>query len=166
MLHANVRSLAANHDKLTSLISDLRHNFHLLGISETKIMAGIDPVANVSVAGYNYISQPSNQNAGGVGFYIRSDCELHSRDNLSISTADFECLWIEIHSKFHRNTLCSVIYRHPNSNLENFTNFPTKAMDKISKENKIFYFFICACLLIFFDCNLIGCSSGRLFTIS
>ena len=112
MLHANVRSLAANHDKLTSLISDLTHNFHLLGISETKIrpMAGIDPVANVSVAGYNYISQPSNQNAGGVGFYIRSDCELHSRDNLSISTADFECLWIEIHSKSHRNTLCSVIY--------------------------------------------------------
>ena len=139
MLHANVRSLAANHDKLTSLISDLTHNFHLLGISETKIrlMAGIDPVANVSVAGYNYISQPSNQNAGGVGFYIRSDCELYSRDNLSISTADFECLWIEIHSKSHRNTLCSVIYRHPNSNLENFTNFPTKAMDKISKENKI-----------------------------
>ena len=85
MLHANVRSLAANHDKLTSLISDLTHNFHLLGISETKIrlMAGIDPVANVSVAGYNYISQPSNQNAGGVGFYIRSDCELHSRDNLA-----------------------------------------------------------------------------------
>ena len=72
MLHANVRSLAANHDKLTSLISDLTHNFHLLGISETKIMAGIDPVANVSVAGYNYISQPSNQNAGGVRFYIRS----------------------------------------------------------------------------------------------
>ena len=74
MLHANVRSLAANHDKLTSLISDLTHNFHLLGISETKIrpMAGIDPVANASVAGYNYISQPSNQNAGGVGFYIRS----------------------------------------------------------------------------------------------
>ena len=140
MLHANVRSLAANHVKLTSLISHLTHNFHLLDISETKIrpMAGIDPVANISVAGYNYISQSSNQHAGGVGFYIRSDCELHSRDNLSISTADFECLWIEIHSKSHRNiTLCSVIYRHPNSNLENFTNFPTKAMDKISKENKI-----------------------------
>ena len=78
-MHTNVRSLAANHDKLTSLISDLTHNFHLLGISETKIMAGIDPVANVSVAGYNYISQPSNQNAGGVGFYIRSDCKLHRR---------------------------------------------------------------------------------------
>ena len=150
MLHANVRSLAANHDKLTSLISDLTHNFHLLGISETKIMAGIDPVANVSVAGYNYISQPSNQNAGGVGFYIRSDCELHSRDNLSISTADFECLWIEIHSKFHRNTLCSVIYRHPNSNLENFTNFPTKAMDKISKENKI-------CILMGVEILILSC---------
>ena len=92
VLHSNVRSLAANHDKLTSLISHLTHNFHLLGISETKIIAGIDPAANVSVPGYNYISQPSNQNAGGVGFYIKSDCEFHSRDNVSISTADFETL--------------------------------------------------------------------------
>ena len=101
-------------------------------------MAGIDPVANVSIPGYNFISQLSNQNAGGVGFYIRSDCEFHNRDNLSISTADFERLWIEIHSKSHRNTVCSVIYRHPaNSNLENFTNFLTNAMDQISKENKI-----------------------------
>ena len=105
VLHANVRSLAAYHDKLTSLISDLTHNFHLLGISETKIMAGIDPAANISVPGYNYIPQPSNQNAVGVGFYIKSDCEFHRRNNVSISTAEFECLWIEIHSKSHRNTL-------------------------------------------------------------
>jgi hypothetical protein len=68
--------------------------------------------------------------------YIRDDCEFHSRDDLSLSTVDFESLWIEIHSKFHRNMVCSVIYRHPHSNLENFTNHLTQAMHKISKEGK------------------------------
>ena len=136
VLHANVRSLAANHDKLINLISDLTHNFHLLGISETKIMIERDPVVNIDIPGYNFISQPSYHNAGGVGFYIRNDCDFHTRDNLSTSTTDFECLWIEIHSKHQRNIVCSVIYRHPNSNLESFTNFLSKAIDKISKENK------------------------------
>lgn len=49
MLHTDVRSLAANYDKLISLLSHLTHNFHLLGISETKIMTGIDPVVNVII---------------------------------------------------------------------------------------------------------------------
>ena len=121
VLHANLRSLAANHDKLTFLLLDLGLNFHILGISETKIMAERDPVANIDIPGYNFISQPSYHNAGGVGFYVRSDCEFHTRDNLTATTIDFECLYIEIHSKSHRNTICSVIYRHPNSNLDNFT---------------------------------------------
>ena len=99
VLHANVRSLAANHDKLISLLSDLTHNFHLLGISETKMMVDKDPVAIVNISGHNFFSQPSNQNAGGVGFYIRSDCEYHIRNNLSTSSVHFECLWIEIHAK-------------------------------------------------------------------
>jgi hypothetical protein len=34
-------------------------------------------------------------------------------------------------------------------------------------KNIAFYFLICACLVIFFiSCNLIGCRSGQLFTIS
>ena len=136
VLHANVRSLAANHDKLISLLSDLTHNFHLLGISETKMMVDKDPVANVNISGYNFISQPSYQNPGGVGFYIRRDCEYHIRNNLSTSSADFERFWIEIHAKSCRNIVCSVIYRHPNNNLGNFTTFLTKAIDKISRENK------------------------------
>ena len=99
-------------------------------------MVDKDPVAKVNISGYNFISQPSYQNAGGVGFYIRSDCECHIRNNLSTSSADFECLWIEIHAKSCRNIVCSVIYRHPNSNLGNFTTFLTKAIDKNSRENK------------------------------
>jgi exonuclease III len=138
VLHSNVRSLSANHDKLTTLLCDLKHNFHIVGISETKILTSKDCMysSQYCIPEYIFISQPSHQNAGGVGMYIRDDCEFHSRDDLSLSTVDFESLWIEIHSKFHRNMVCSVIYRHPHSNLENFTNHLTQAMHKISKEGK------------------------------
>lgn len=75
-------------------------------------------------------------NASGVGFYIRVDCEFCTRDNLTATAVDFECLCIEIHCKSERNTVCFIIYEHPNSNLDNFTTFLTKAMDKISEEIK------------------------------
>ena len=133
--HGNVRSLVANHDNLTTLLSDLNHNFNVIGISETKIMTNKDPLANVSIPGYEFLSQPSLQNAGGVAFYIKNDIEFHLREDLNSTTLDYECLWIEVHSKF-RNIVCSVAYRHPHGNLENFTNYITASIDKISKERK------------------------------
>ena len=116
-------------------MSDLNHNFNVIGISETKIMTNKDPLANVSIPGYEFLSQPSLQNAGGVAFYIKNDIEFHLREDLNSTTLDYECLWIEVHSKF-RNIVCSVAYRHPHGNLENFTNYITASIDKISKEMK------------------------------
>ena len=134
-IHCNIRSLAANHDNLTTLLSNLKHNFHIIGLSETKIVFNKDCVANISIPGYQFFSQPSVHNAGGVGFYIRNEIEFHLRDDLSSTTDDYECLWIEVHSKSH-NIVCAVVYRHPHSNLDNFTDYFTAAVDKISKESK------------------------------
>ena len=100
VFHGNVRSLVANHDNLTTLLSDLNHNFNVIGISETKIMINKDPLANVSIPGYEFLSQPSLQNAGGVAFYIKNDIEFHLRQDLNSTTLAYECLWIKVHSKF------------------------------------------------------------------
>ena len=40
LFHANLRSLSANYDDLISLLSDLKHNFNIIGISETRILMG------------------------------------------------------------------------------------------------------------------------------
>ena len=61
----------------------------------------------------------------------------HIRDDLNSTTDDYECLWIEIHAKCHRNIICSVIYRHPNGNFDNFSNYLTASMDKISNEKNM-----------------------------
>ena len=140
IFHSNVRSLAANFDNLIILLSELKHNFNVIGVSETKIMSNKNPIVNTNITGCLFASQPSLHNAGDVGFYIRYDCDFHFRDDLSCTTDDFECLWIEVHSKSHSNVVCSVIYRHPNSNLENFSSYLTAAMEKISREKKILYF--------------------------
>ena len=118
------------------LLSELKYNFNVIGVSETKIMSNKDPIVNTNITGYLFASQPSLHNAGGVGFYICYDCDFHFRDDLCCTTDDFECLWIEVHSKSHSNVVCSVIYRHPNSNLENFSSYLTEAVEKISREKK------------------------------
>ena len=135
VIHCNVRSLAANHDNLITLLSNLNHNFHIIGLSETKIVLNKDYLANISIPGYQFFSQPSLHSAGGVGFYIRNGVQFHLRDDLSSTADDYECLWIEVHSTSH-NIVCAVVYRHPHSNLDNFTNYFTAAVDKISKESK------------------------------
>ena len=49
--------------------------------------------------------------------------------------------------------VCSVIYRHPNSNLENFSSYLTAAMEKISREKKY-------CILMgVFNINLLNFES-------
>ena len=37
-VHFNIRSVSANHDGLTMLLSDLQHSFNGIGLSETKIL--------------------------------------------------------------------------------------------------------------------------------
>ena len=136
IIHCNIRSLSANFDSLSTLLSDLQHNFSVIGISETRLLVGREQITNTSIPGYTFFSQPSVQEAGGVGLYIRDDLEFHLRDDLCISTGDYECIWIEIHRK-SRNIVCAVIYRHPNGNLDNFTDYFYEVIDKISNESKL-----------------------------
>ena len=119
-------------DSLITMLSEVQISFDILGISETKLIVNKDPIINIELPNYHFVSQPSSQIAGGVGFYIGLDLEFHSRQDLSITTEDFECLWIEIHCTNQTNTICSVIYRHPSSNLENFTDYLTSCIDKVS----------------------------------
>ena len=54
VIHSNVRNLAANHDKLTTMLSNLGHNFHVIRLTETRIMTGNYPVVNTDIPGYKF----------------------------------------------------------------------------------------------------------------
>ena len=138
--HLNIRSLSANFDEFCVLLADLEHNFDLIGLSETKIKKDVGETANTIIAGYDFISQPTFSNAGGVSLYVKQGLRYHSRDDLSSVTKEFETLWIEINNNCSKNIICGVIYRHPNGKVEKFNEHLFSVIDRISKEKKNYVF--------------------------
>ena len=135
-LHLNVRSLSANIDPLCNLLSDLHHSFSMIGLSETKIKYGNDPIINLDLLGYNFISQATLSNAGGVGFYVNNVLVYSKRDDLSCSENEHESLWIEIQNKNQHNIICGVFYRHQNADINVTLNYLFSIIEKVHRENK------------------------------
>ena len=136
VLHLNIRSLSANFDPLCTLLSNLNHSFSVIGLSETKIKHGGDPIINIDLPGYNFISQPTVSNAGGVGFYIKTSVAFNKREDLCTSDNEHESLWIEIESNHQHNIICGVVYRHPNANINMTLKYIYSIIEKIHNENK------------------------------
>ena len=107
-----------------------------MGLSEIKFKVDKDIITNVNIPGYNFISQPSLSNAGGVGFYINNNLTFTVLSELSTTNVDFEALWIEINCDGQSNLICGVVYRHPNGNLDNFMVYINKVIEKIHLQNK------------------------------
>ena len=81
-----------------------------------------DCFVNVDLTGYNFVSQPTPTNAGGVGFYIMETINYNIRDDLGVSKDEFQGLWVDIEI-LNQKLTCGVLYRHPRVNLEAFTNY-------------------------------------------
>ena len=141
-LHCNIRSLSANYDNLHHLLEETNCSFSLIGLSETKFVKNKENFVNVNIMGYNFIHEPTLSNAGGVGFYIRNDIKFSFRNDLSTSTSDFETLWIEISQLGQPNLICSVIYRHPNSSLDNFIETLHPILDKVHQEKSYVFLWV------------------------
>lgn len=135
-IHCNVRSLSANYDSLTNMLSELFFPFSLIGLSETKQQIDKDPISNLQIPGYHFVSQPSHSNAGGVGFFIKDHLKYIKREDISVSNKYFEVLWIEIQNDHQRNLLCGVIYRHPKGELNLFFQFINSVLQKVNREGK------------------------------
>ena len=105
------------------MLTDLSHSFSLIGLTETKYKVSEESLCCHIIPGYSFISQPSLSNAGGAGFFVSDKLNYSVRDDLSQSTNDYECLWIEIQSGFKDDLICRIIYRHPRSDLEAFMAF-------------------------------------------
>lgn len=118
-----MRSLSANFDTLVNLLSELYFSFSVISISETNFKVDHDLITNINIPGYDFISQPSQSNAGGVRFFLSDNIKFKTRSDLSSVTKDFETLWVEMINSRERNMLCGVIYRHPRSKIDNFMTY-------------------------------------------
>ena len=155
-IHFNIRSLSANHDGMTMLLSELQHAFDVIGLSETKIKDSCDPTSNITINGYDFVSKPTLTNAGGVGFYVKQGIPFVVREDLCLITKEFDSLWIEINRYPYKNLVCAILYRHPSGKPEDFTKYLYSTLDKISKEKKLCLFMgdFNINLLNFEDCQI------------
>ena len=87
---------------------------------------------------YNFISQPTITNAGGVGFYLNQNITSSKRDQFSTSKQDCEGLWVDVENKHQRNIVCGIIYRHPKGNIETFLEYLYDVIESVHNENKLY----------------------------
>ena len=123
LLHMNIRSLSCHYDELVSTLVNLEVNFDVVAVSEIWYTFDNPIQVNVEMPGYKlFLSQSHSQN-GGVGLYIKSCLAPVHRTDLSIDSNDFETVWVEIENKHGKNYLFCCVYRHPSSNLDQFSNY-------------------------------------------
>ena len=97
----------------------------------------MEPIVNTSLPGYVFfLSQPTLSNAGGVGFFVKENVPFIKRSDLCSSEAEYESLWVEFEIPHQHNIVCGLLYRHPNSKLDNTAEFLYNIIDKINKEKK------------------------------
>ena len=118
------------------MLSELHYPFLIIGLAETKIMSGQENIINTELQGYQFISQPSISNAGGVGCFIHGNLNISIRSVLTLTKENFEALWIEVHNSSQRNILCAIIYRHPHGSVDQFMEYLNLCLKMTHSERK------------------------------
>ena len=131
--------------------------FSIMGVSETWLK---DSGYSFDIMGYNFIhNHRPNRIGGGVGIYVNNDLEFKPRPALAfpdISSPSTESLFIEIRRPLSKDIIIGVIYRPPDSNVNDFVQIFNSLLAKIGKENKLSY------LLGDFNLNLMNYHSHSL----
>ena len=136
MFHMNIRSHSLHHDELVSTLANLKVNFDVIGLSETWNSIENPIKTNVKIPGYSYFPCQSHSQNGGVALYVKSGLTpILSRD-LSKDMDEFETVWVEVENKNGKNYLFCCVYRHPNSNLDNFNEFLQESLSNPTVSNK------------------------------
>ena len=111
ILHTNLASLNKYHDDLEQILSLMKVDFQIIGITEHKIKE-LTPI--FKLAGYHeFIYTPMQTSHGGSGFYIRDSLAFKKRNDLLLNSSgsgDFESTILEIVLPNKKNLIVGCIY--------------------------------------------------------
>ena len=62
------------------MLSELYFPLSIIGLTETKLKIDQEEILNINIPGYNFLSQPSLSNAGGVGVFVKNGTSYSYRD--------------------------------------------------------------------------------------
>ena len=139
LFHVNIASLNKHFDDLHELLSRLKYDFDIIGISEHKIGKDSLPSNNISLPGYDeFIFEPTSTTHGGTGFYIKNGIDYIVREDLKLNISSIcEAIFVEIILPDRKNLVVGCIYRHPSESIRNFSNdYLEPILNKISREKK------------------------------
>ena len=121
-------------------VNNIEMDIDILCISETSQKEDTDFDLNLKIDGYRQpTSVGSETSKGDVAIYSKTDINVVDRNDLNIVDKSFEAVWIEVKNEKRKNIVCGCIYRHHNSDIENFTDYLSKILAKINRENKECY---------------------------
>ena len=113
VMHHNIRSLPANLNEFNIFLEKIKHDFSIIGMSETWLKEG--NVDLYGIYGYDSYHNVRHHRRGG-GLCLDKNTTGHTK-----------------------NVILGVMYRPPNQDVELFVNILKLTMDKITHENKICY---------------------------
>ena len=136
LMHLNIRSLSKHHDDLVSLLTNIGHSFKVIGCSETWLNEG-SYMDILNLDGYKLYNKNRLGRPGGrVCLYAASELSVTIRDDLIIEDGHSDSLFMEIDIKNSKNIIVGVIYRPPDSDIDNFKIKLEKLLYCINQTNK------------------------------
>ena len=121
ILHINPASLYKYFVDLNHILSIIKPEFQIIGITEHKIRDSI-PTSSITIAGYHeFIFNPTQTSHGGTGFYVKDNLAVKKRDDLLLKSpepGEFESIFLEIVFPKQKNLIIGCIYRHPSSTVK------------------------------------------------
>ena len=142
MIHLNIGSLSLHKDQLVSSLSQLKIQFDIIGITETKIKSNYEPIFDLSLEGYTHYHTPSEASKGGTLIYVLNKHQSKPRKNLETimyKSKHLESTFIELVIPNKKNVIIGCVYRHPCMNLNCFNReHLTPLLEKINNKKHIF----------------------------
>ena len=88
LMHTNLTSIDKHFDVLNLILSLLKFDFHIIGISEHKIHKNdCNSITNIDSDGYHpFVFDPTETSHGGTGFYIKESLVYVRRDDLKFNS--------------------------------------------------------------------------------
>ena len=139
LFHLNIRSPNCHHKELSAYLPLLNKQVDCICLSEVWNY-NLDLYKNIFPSYRGYFEKAIDSNIGGVAIFIKNELKISNRTkdfNIEFSkNVRVENLWIEITNE-KSNYLIGTIYRHPEGNVNEFTNKLESTLTKITSDSKI-----------------------------
>jgi len=130
LLHVNIRRLTKNLEKLEELLAGIRTLPDIIAITETRLKNSMS--FGFRLQGYSIEYHDSPTNAGGVSLFVKDRLVYHVENKFMVDTPGCENLWLQFDTNKSNTFVIGVVYRHPNSNYEDFRDKLDLTITKLS----------------------------------